>query len=262
MTGPLHVERHGALAVLTLDRPHVLNAFDEPLTSAFAAALGEASSDGAVRAVAITGAGRAFSACQDLADRALAIERGGLHLGDELRRRYHPIVTAIQGMPKPVLAAINGVVAGAAFGIACACDLRVAAASATFRAAWSKVGLAPDAGAAFFLPRLVGSGRAAEIALTGRVLTAQDAPSIGLVNRVWPDADFDRELRALARELAAGPTAAVALAKEGLRAAWEHGLASFLDVEAGLQERAGRTADYAEGVRAFAAKRPAQVTGR
>ena len=260
---PLRVERDGGVAILTLDRPAVLNAFDEALTDALAEALREAADDVAVRAVVITGAGRAFTAGQDLRDRLSAIERGDdLRLGDELRRRYHPSIEAIRAMRKPVIAAVNGVVAGAGFGLAVACDLRVANSSATFRAAWSKVGLVPDAGSAFFLPRLVGWGRALDLAFTGRTVGAEEALAIGLVARVWPDAEFAERWRSLARELASGATEAFALTKEGLNASWEHGFQSFLELEAALQDRAGRSRDYAEGVRAFLAKRPAKFEGR
>ena len=165
---PLHVERAGAVTVLTLNRPDVLNAFNEALTEALNAAIADCAADPSVRAVVITGAGRAFSAGQDLDDRLAMIEKGGeLHLGDELRRRYHPAIAAIRGMRKPVVAAVNGVAAGAALGLAIACDVRVAATSATFRAAWGRVGLVPDAGSAFFLPRLIGWGRALDMTLSG-----------------------------------------------------------------------------------------------
>ncbi|MDQ6859193.1 MAG: enoyl-CoA hydratase-related protein [Chloroflexota bacterium] len=262
MSAPLQVERDGAVAILTLDRPDALNAFNEPLTEALATALMDAAGDPAVRCVVITGAGRAFSAGQDLRDRADAIGRGAdLRLGDELRRRYHPVVTAIREMRKPVVAAVNGVAAGAGLGLALACDVRVAAESASFRAAWSKVGLVPDAASAYFLPRLVGWGRAVDIVFGGEAIPSATALAIGLATRVWSDAEFAERWRAYARDLAAGATTAIALTKEGLNAAWGHGLPEFLEVEAALQDRAGRTADYAEGVRAFLEKRPARFTG-
>jgi 2-(1,2-epoxy-1,2-dihydrophenyl)acetyl-CoA isomerase len=263
LTGPLRLERDAALAVITLDRPDVLNAFDEALTSALAAAVAECASDPDVRAVVITGAGRAFSAGQDLRDRLAMVEAGkDLRLGDELRRRYHPVIASIRAMRKPVIAAVNGVVAGAGLGIAVACDVRVAAASASFRAAWGRVGLVPDAGSAYFLPRLVGWGRAMDMILTGEPVSADEALRIGLATRVWPDAEFGVQWRAYATALANGATEAFALTKEGLNASWQHDLASFLDVEADLQDRAGRTRDYAEGVKAFAAKRSAKFEGR
>jgi 2-(1,2-epoxy-1,2-dihydrophenyl)acetyl-CoA isomerase len=260
---PLRVERDGGVAILTLDRPEVLNAFNEALTEALNAAIADCAADAAVRAVVITGNGRAFSAGQDLADRLAMIERGGdLHLGDELRRRYHPAIAAIRTMRKPVIAAVNGVAAGAGLGVAIACDIRVAAESATFRAAWSRVGLVPDAGSAFFLPRLVGWGRALDMVLTGEPVGAADALRIGLVTRVWPDAEFASAWRGLAADLARGATEAFALSKEGLNAALARGFGEFLDLESELQDRAGRTRDYAEGVRAFSTKRMPEFEGR
>jgi 2-(1,2-epoxy-1,2-dihydrophenyl)acetyl-CoA isomerase len=260
---PLRVDREGAVTVLTLNRPDVLNAFDERLTEALNASLSDCAADAAIRAVVITGSGRAFSAGQDLADRLAMIENGGdVHLGDELRRRYHPAIAAIRDMRKPVIAAVNGVAAGAGLGIAVACDIRVAAASASFRAAWGRVGLVPDAGSAFFLPRLVGWGRAIDMMLTGDPVTADEAVRIGLVTRVWPDEEFAMKWRDFAQTLARGATEAFALTKEGLKAAMARGFAEFLDHEAELQDRAGRTRDYAEGVRAFSQKRPARMEGR
>jgi 2-(1,2-epoxy-1,2-dihydrophenyl)acetyl-CoA isomerase len=263
MAGPLRLERDGALAVITLDRPEVLNAFDEALTSALAIAIDEVAADSRVRAVVITGAGRGFSAGQDLRDRFLRVVAGqDLELGNELRRRYHPLIAAIRTMRKPVIAAVNGVVAGAGLGIAVACDVRVASSSAVFRAAWSRVGLVPDAGSAYFLPRIVGLGRATDMILTGEPVSADEALRIGLVTRVWPDPVFADEWRAYARLLAQGATEAYALSKEGLSAAWDRDFASFLELESSLQDRAGRTRDYAEGVKAFTTKTPAKFEGR
>jgi 2-(1,2-epoxy-1,2-dihydrophenyl)acetyl-CoA isomerase len=260
---PLRVERDGAVTVLTLNRPDVLNAFDERLTEALNASLADCAADPAIRAVVITGAGRAFSAGQDLDDRLAMIQNGGdLHLGDELRKRYHPAISVIREMRKPVIAAVNGVAAGAALGVAIACDIRVAASSATFRAAWGRIGLVPDAGSAFFLPRLVGWGRALDMVLSGDPVTADEALRIGLVTRVWPDAEFAAKWRELAQTLGRGATEAFALTKEGLNAAMARGFGEFLDHEAELQDRAGRTRDYAEGVRAFGEKRPASMEGR
>jgi 2-(1,2-epoxy-1,2-dihydrophenyl)acetyl-CoA isomerase len=260
---PLRIERDGALAVLTLDRPAVLNAFDEALTSALSLAIDEVAADAGVRAVVITGAGRGFSAGQDLRDRFLRVVAGDdLQLGNELRRRYHPLIAAIRDMRKPVIAAVNGVVAGAGLGIAVACDVRVAASSAVFRAAWSRVGLVPDAGSAYFLPRIVGWGRAMDMILTGDPVSADEALRIGLVTRLWPDAEFADAWRKYARALAEGATEAYALSKEGLNASWERDLSSFLELESSLQDRAGRTRDYAEGVRAFTSKTTAKFEGR
>ncbi len=260
---PLRVERDGALSVITLDRPDVLNAFDETLTSALSAAIFDMASDASVRAVVITGAGRAFSAGQDLRDRAMQVEAGAdLRLGDELRRRYHPVIAKIREMRKPVVAAVNGVVAGAGLGVAVACDVRVAATSASFRAAWGRIGLVPDAGSAYFLPRIVGWGRAMDMVLTGDPVEANEALRIGLVTRVWPDEEFADAWRKYATTLAEGATEAFALSKEGLNAAWDRDFASFLELESSLQDRAGRTKDYTEGVRAFTSKTTAKFEGR
>lgn len=258
----LQVERDGGLAILVLDRADVLNAFDEALTAALAAALADAAVDASVRAVAITGAGRAFSAGQDLRDRAAALERGDeLRLGDELRRRYHPVVRTIRTMRKPVIAAVNGIASGAGLGLVAACDVRVASSAASFRAGWGRVGLVPDAGAAFFLPRIIGWGRAYDLILSGEPVAATEALRIGLVTRVWRDDEFAREWRVYARSVASGATEAFALTKEGFNAAWERDFGSFLETEAALQDRAGRTHDYAEGVRAFLGKRPPGFKG-
>jgi 2-(1,2-epoxy-1,2-dihydrophenyl)acetyl-CoA isomerase len=263
VAGPLRLERDGALAVITLGRPEVLNAFDEALTSALAIAIDEVAADAAVRAVVITGEGRGFSAGQDLRDRFLKVVAGeDLELGNELRRRYHPLIAAIREMRKPVVAAVNGVVAGAGLGVAVACDLRVAASSAVFRAAWTGIGLVPDAGSAYLLPRIVGWGRAMDMILTGEPVSAEEALRIGLVTRVWRDADFPNAWRAYAQALAQGATQAYALSKEGLNAAWDRDFASFLELESALQDRAGRTRDYAEGVRAFTSKTPSKFEGR
>lgn len=258
----LRVERDGNVAVLTLDRPEVLNAFDEALTTALAAAMSDAAADAGVRAVVVTGAGRAFSAGQDLRDRAAALEQGTeLRLGDELRRRYHPVIKTIRAMRKPVIAAVNGIASGAGFGLVAACDVRVASSTASFRAGWGRVGLVPDAGAAYFLPRIVGWGRAFDMILSGDPVDANEALRTGLVTRVWPEEQFARQWRQYAAIIAAGATEAYALTKQGLDASWEQGLGSFLETEAGLQDRAGRSADYAEGVRAFLEKRPARFSG-
>ena len=263
MSAPLRLERDGGVAIITLDRPDVLNAFDEALSAALDAAIAAVADDAAVRAVVITGAGRAFSAGQDLRDRAASLDAGTeLRLGDELRRRYHPVIAAIRRMRKPVIAAVNGIAAGAGLGLVAACDVRVASASASFRAAWSRVGLVPDAGSAFFLPRLIGWGRTFDLIVSGEPVPSAEALRIGLVTRVWPDDEFVAAWRAYARTVAAGATEALALSKEGLNVAWELDLERFLEVEAGLQDRAGRSADYAEGIRAFLAKRPAVFLGR
>jgi 2-(1,2-epoxy-1,2-dihydrophenyl)acetyl-CoA isomerase len=259
----LREERDGTVAILTLDRPDVLNAFDDALTDSLQAHIGELGiDDDSVRAIVITGAGRAFSAGQDLRDRKMSFDRGDpLDLGDELRLRYHPIISVIRKAQKPVIAAVNGVVAGAGLGIALSCDIRVATASATFRAAWTRVGLVPDAGSAYLLPRVVGLGRAMDMVLTGDPVDATEALRIGLVTRVWSDSTFESAWRAFAQQLAAGATSALALTKQGLQHAADQEFELFLSSEAMLQDRAGKSADYVEGVRAFLDKRPPRFTG-
>src|SRR5256886_6978547 len=238
---PLRVERDGRVTILTVDRPDVLNAFDERLTEALNASLADCAADAAIRVVVITGSGRAFSTGQDLADRLEVIEQSGdLHLGDELRRRYHPAIAAIREMRKPVIAAVNGVAAGAGLGLAIACDVRVAASSASFRAAWGRVGLVPDAGSAFFLPRMVGWGRAFDMMLTGEPVAADEALRIGLVSRVWPDTEFAVKWRGLAQTVAPRGTQAFAPTKEGPHNAVARGVAPLFRYQGRAHDRAGR----------------------
>ena len=256
-------EDRDAVATLTLTRPDVLNALDEATTSELARALTAVSRDDAVRCVVITGAGRAFSAGQDLRDNASDVSAGREpHLGQELRRRYFPIVRAIRSMRKPVVAAVNGAAVGAGLALACACDVRIASSAATFRAGWARVGLVADAGAAYFLTRLIGAGRALDLMLSGEPITAQRALEIGLVTHVFDDATFAADAGQYARTLAQGATLAFALAKEAVERAAVPTLDEFLEVEARLQEEAGRSRDYSEGVRAFLEKRSPRFEGR
>ncbi len=256
-------EDQGGVATLVLSRPEVRNALDLAMTAELARELAAVAIDDAVRGVVITGAGRSFSAGQDLRDRSDDLLAGReLHLGAELRRRYHPIVRVIRSMPKPVLAAVNGPAVGAGLGLAAACDIRVASSDATFLAAWARVGLAPDAGAAYFLPRLIGLGRAFDLLLSGEPLDAREALRVGLVTRVWEAGAFATEVATFARGLAGGATLAFALTKHALERASQPSLDDFLELEARLQETAGRSRDYAEGVRAFLEKRPPRFDGR
>ncbi len=246
------------VATVTLDRPAALNAMTVALKVSLLGALREAGRDRSVRAVILIGAGRAFCAGQDLRER---LDPDAAPLEVELRERYNPIVAAMRELPKPIVGAINGVAAGAGASFALACDLRVAADGATFALAFGRVGLVPDCGATWLLPRLVGPARAAEMAFAGTSIDAAEAERIGLVSRVVPPEQLLDAAGALARSAAAGSPTAVALTKRALQRALEAGWAETLEYEADLQGVAGRTADHAEGIVAFLDKRPPSFTG-
>ncbi len=246
------------IALITLDRPDALNALDAPLKESLLAAVDSAAADRAVRVVVVTGAGRAFCAGQDLRER---LEPDAAPLDVEIRQRYNPIVRALRTMEKPVIGAINGVAAGAGASLAFACDIRIAAEEASFILAFGRVGLIPDTGATWLLPRLVGPARAAELAFTTDPLAAFDAERIGLVNRVVPGDRLLDEAMSLARRLATAAPLALALTKRALNQALEVGLDDALEAEATLQGIAGSSADHAEGLAAFMAKRPPRFSG-
>jgi len=248
----------GPVATITLNRPSALNALTIPMKERLVEVLGRVSVDRAVRVVVLTGAGRAFCAGQDLKER---LEPGAPPLGEELTRRYNPIVRALRTIPQPVIAAINGVAAGAGASLAFASDLRIAAEGASFVLAFGRIGLVPDSGATWTLPRLVGAARASEIALLGDPVSAADALRIGLVSRVVPDALLAAEAAAMAARLAAGAPLAMTLTKRALGAAFERDLDAALVAEADAQERAGSSRDHAEGLTAFVEKRAPRFTG-
>jgi 2-(1,2-epoxy-1,2-dihydrophenyl)acetyl-CoA isomerase len=258
MPDGLRVEVDGAVATLTLDRPEALNALTVPLKVALLGALETIAADRTVRAVILTGAGRAFCAGQDLAERE---QPDAAPLDVELRERYNPIVRALRSMGQPVIAAVNGVAAGAGASLAFACDLRIAAADARFVLAFGRIGLVPDTGATWFLPRLIGASRAAELALIGDPVSADDALRIGLVHRVVAGDQLLAEARAMADRLAASAPLALAMTKAALERSWSIDLDKALDDEARLQGLAGATADHAEGLAAFRDKRPPRFTG-
>ena len=254
----LRVETGDGVATLTLDRPDALNSLTVPLKEALIRAFAVAASDPAVRVVVLTGAGRAFSAGQDLRER---LEPGAAPLEVELRERYNPLIRSIRELPKPVIAAVNGVAAGAGASLAFAADIRIAADTASFVLAFGRVGLIPDSGATWLLQRLVGASKAAELALTTEPLSAADAERFGLVSRVVPAADLAAEARGLATRLASLAPRALALTKQAIAAAAESTFEEALELEANLQGLAGHTADHREGIAAFLEKRPPRFRG-
>ncbi|WPD18883.1 enoyl-CoA hydratase/isomerase family protein [Thermaerobacter composti] len=251
--------REGGVLTLTLNRPEVLNAFNRTMTSELLDALRQAERDPEVRCVVITGAGRAFSAGEDLKSRQEGGERSFIA---SLRERYNPLILRLRTMEKPVIAAVNGVAAGAGLGLALACDLRIASEQARFGQVFVKVGLAPDSGTSLFLLQLVGLGKALEMAFFGDLVPADEALRLGLVNRVVPHEELAAATREWAQRLAAGATRAMGLAKRAFNFAAGAALAQVLEYEAYLQEIAGHTEDHREGVRAFLEKREPRFQGR
>jgi 2-(1,2-epoxy-1,2-dihydrophenyl)acetyl-CoA isomerase len=249
----LRVETVDAIATITLDRPDALNALTVPLKEALIAAFRELAADRAVRAVVLTGAGRAFCAGQDLRER---LEPGAAPLEVEIRERYNPLVRAIRGTPQPVVAAVNGVAAGAGASLAFACDLRIAADSARFVLAFGQVGLIPDSGATWTLQRLVGASKAMQLALLPDPLSATDAERFGLVSRVVPVEELPAAARELAMRLASLSSGAMARTKQALQAAAESTFEEALELEARLQGESGADPDHQEGIAAFMEKRP------
>ena len=251
-------EAADGVATLTLNRPDKLNAFNDQMGGEVNAALREVARDAKIRCLVLTGAGRAFSAGEDLASHAGESE---LTLGQALRGRYNPMILALRTMEKPVIAAINGVAAGAGFATALACDLKIMSSEATFVPAFSKVGLVPDSGSTFFWLRYLGMTKALEVAFFGERITADQALELGLVNRVVPPDELQAVVKEMATGLARGPTKGFGLTKRAFNAAATNDLGAQLEYEAHLQEIAGRTADHKEGVQAFFEKRAPKFRG-
>jgi 2-(1,2-epoxy-1,2-dihydrophenyl)acetyl-CoA isomerase len=252
----LLVNHDGAVQTITLNRPSVLNALDLAMHERLAAAL-ERAAQPDVRALVITGAGRGFCVGQDVGE----FPRDAAAVGELLRRHFNPAIRALRGLRKPVIAAINGPAAGAGLALALACDLRLAAASASLVPAFAGIGLVPDSGLSHTLPRLIGSAAAFDWIVSGRRIAAPEAAAMGLVMRVVEDADLAAATDALATQLAAGPTAAIGLTKELIGRSLESSLDDQLEEEARLQAIAAAGADFAEGVAAFLEKRPPRFTG-
>ncbi len=249
------------VAEITLNRPEVLNSFNELMGRELQDALSR-SADPSIRAVLLTGAGRGFSAGQDLAETQGSPGSGPVDFAEIVRGKYTPIVLAIRRLEKPVVCAVNGVAAGAGANLAFCCDLVLAAEGASFIQAFAKIGLVPDTGGTFFLPRLVGLARSTELMMLADKLPAARAQEIGLIYRVVPGPELMDTARALARQLATQPTRAFAMIKQALNASLTSDLGTQLNLEAELQSAAGRTADHAEGVAAFLAKRAPVFTGQ
>lgn len=261
-TAPVIIEHDGPLMRIRLNRPERLNALNVAAHEALQSALTAARDDDRCRTVMITGTGRGFCVGQDLGDRDPAKMDQAPDLGDTLRHYYNPTIRLIAHMPKPVIAAVNGVAAGAGVNIALACDIVVASSGASFIQAFSKIGLAPDAGGSWALPRLIGLARAKGLAMTAQPLPAETAKQWGLIWDCYADDVFATKAEELAQQLANGPTTGLALTKQALNAASMNSLDDQLELEADLQSRAGATADYREGVSAFLDKRPAQFSGK
>jgi len=251
----------GGVARLTFNRPDKLNSFNVRMHEEVRHAL-DAVREAPARVLVLTGAGRGFCAGQDLADRAVAPGAASVDLGDSIERYYKPLVLALHHLPMPVIGAVNGVAAGAGANIALACDLVIAARSASFVQAFCRLGLVPDSGGTWSLPRLVGNARALGLALLGDKLSAEQAAAWGMIWQCVDDAEFAATVDALAQRLAAAPTRGLAATKAAMRGGWQRTLDEQLDVERDLQRELGRSADYAEGVAAFTEKRQANFTGR
>lgn len=247
------------IMIITLNRPTVLNAMNADLLAQLGAAFATAKRDDAVRAVLLTGAGRGFCAGADLSTNSM---RTGSDVQEMMRTRYHPIILMMRQFPKPIVGAINGTAAGGGMSLALACDIVLAGESATFLQAFTKIGLVPDCGSTWFLPRMVGDVRARALIMMADKIPAREALQYGLVWKVIADDALMGEARACAARLASMPTRAYDLVKQALAASSSNGLAEQLELEARLQGQAVRTDDHREGVTAFLEKRPPIFTGR
>ena len=257
----LLIEQDGAVLTIIMNRPEKLNAFNDVMLQEMSEVAEAAARDDAIRCVVITGAGRAFGSGQDLTSFAPRSSTSNPPRVSEHLTKYHRLVLALRGMPKPVIAAVQGVAAGISCNIALACDLRIAADNARFIEAFARIGLVPDGGGGFFLPRLVGMGKALEMSMLADEVSGPEAERIGLVNKCVPLAEFEATTKALAQRLARGPTRTYALIKQLIYTSVDSDLETTLKLEGELQDQAFETADHREGVTAFLEKRAAQFSG-
>ena len=259
----LIVQEQDHIAKITLNRPSALNAINDTMGGELLATLREMEKNETVRCLVITGAGRAFSAGEDvsgLKERYGAGERPSL--GDHLRKKYHPIMTRIRNMEKPIIARLNGIAAGSGASLALACDIRIASEEAGLKQAFIGMGLVPDSGSSYFLTQRVGPGRALELIMTGKTTPAKEAEQLGLVNKVVPAAELDKHTDDLAHRLASGPTKALGLSKRIVNRVTSLELPDALEYEAYNQDIAGRTSDHLEAVKSFLEKRQPKFLGK
>nr|WP_314628023.1 2-(1,2-epoxy-1,2-dihydrophenyl)acetyl-CoA isomerase PaaG [uncultured Noviherbaspirillum sp.] len=250
------------IATLTLNRPDKLNSFTAEMHGEVRSVLEQVAADKSVRVLVLTGAGRGFCAGQDLGDRAVAPGGAPVDLGESVEKYYAPLVLALRALPMPVVCAVNGVAAGAGANIALACDIVIAARSASFNEVFCKLGLIPDTGGTYFLPRLIGSARATGLAMLGERLSAERAEQWGLIWKCVDDADLAGEVAALAKHFSTAPTLGLARAKQALQASGLNTLEEQLALEAGMMRELGYTEDYREGVTAFMEKRSPAFRGK
>lgn len=247
------------VCTLKLNRPEVFNSFNRSMAMQLQKALDECELNDEVRAIVITGEGKAFCAGQDLGE---AVDPEGPELRTIVKEHYNPIILRIRSIEKPIIAAVNGVSAGAGANIALACDLTIAKKSASFIQAFSKIGLIPDSGGTFFLPRIIGFQKALGLMMTGDKLSADQAEQMNLIYKVVEDDTFEEAYKTLAETLAAMPTRGLGLTKKAVNASWTNDLSSQLDLEEELQTEAGATYDFSEGVNAFLEKRKPEFKGK
>jgi 2-(1,2-epoxy-1,2-dihydrophenyl)acetyl-CoA isomerase len=255
-------EINDGIAQLTLNRPDKLNSFTQAMHDEVRHAVHKVGTDKGVRVLILTGAGRGFCAGQDLSDRAVEPGARAVDLGDSVEKNYAPLVLALRGLPMPVICAVNGVAAGAGANLALACDIVLAAKSASFVEVFCKLGLIPDTGGTYFLPRLIGSARAMGLTMLGEKLSAEKAEAWGLIWKAVPDEELAAETMAMARHFATAPTKGLAFTKQALYASPHNTLQQQLTLECGMMSELGRTEDYREGVAAFMEKRAPQFQGK